>query len=350
MGSSWSGDEPDVSGLMNHADQLMYIAKQNYYKTTYNLSKHYRPETYQQLMEALKENRFTVYIQPKADLESGRILGGEALIRYLHPQMGVIPPARFVPVLENEHLIRVIDLFVLDEVCQMQQRRQRQSRNAAVLSLNFSRLTLLEENMALEVEKILSRYDFDPSLIEIEITETVGEIEKETLRTVIQSLKRLHLRISLDDFGTKYTNLSMLTVADFDVLKLDRSLIQGLVDSAQNQIIVASIISMCHQLGVSVIAEGVETEAQRDKLRQLGCSLGKGISMASRCRWVISARYSIRIGNNLIFRGEREEWPIFLTPHSNQIERERPAFQPKRSLFFYAIFRFINSGLTSVLR
>lgn len=276
MGSSWSGDEPDVSALMNHADQLMYIAKQNYYKTTYNLSKHYRPETYQQLMEALKENRFTVYIQPKADLESGRILGGEALIRYLHPQMGVIPPARFVPVLENEHLIRVIDLFVLDEVCQMQQRRQRQSRNAAVLSLNFSRLTLLEENMALEVEKILSRYDFDPSLIEIEITETVGEIEKETLRTVIQSLKRLHLRISLDDFGTKYTNLSMLTVADFDVLKLDRSLIQGLVDSAQNQIIVASIISMCHQLGVSVIAEGVETEAQRDKLRQLGCSLGQG--------------------------------------------------------------------------
>ena len=130
--------------------------------------------------------------------------------------------------------------------------------------------------MALEVEKILSRYDFDPSLIEIEITETVGEIEKETLRTVIQSLKRLHLRISLDDFGTKYTNLSMLTVADFDVLKLDRSLIQGLVDSAQNQIIVASIISMCHQLGVSVIAEGVETEAQRDKLRQLGCSLGQG--------------------------------------------------------------------------
>ena len=85
------------------------------------------------------------------------------------------------------------------------------------------------------MEKILSHYDFDPSLIEIEITETVGEIEKETLRTVIQSLKRLHLRISLDDFGTKYTNLSMLTVADFDVLKLDRSLIQELVASPQNQ-------------------------------------------------------------------------------------------------------------------
>lgn len=200
------------------------------------------------------------------------------------------------------------------------------------------------------MEKILSRYDFDPSLIEIEITETVGEIEKETLRTVIQSLKRLHLRISLDDFGTKYTNLSMLTVADFDVLKLDRSLIQGLVDSAQNQIIVASIISMCHQLGVSVIAEGVETEAQRVNCGSWDAVWGKGISMASRCRWVISARYSIRIGNNLIFRGEREEWPIFLTPHSNQIERERPAFQAKRSLFFYAIFRFINSGLTSVLR
>ncbi len=276
MGSSWSGDEPDINALMNHADQLMYIAKQNYYKTTYNLSKHYRPETYQQVMEALKENRFTVYIQPKADLESGRILGGEALIRYLHPQLGVIPPARFVPVLENEHLIRIIDLFVLDEVCRIQQRRQQQSRDAVVLSLNFSRLTLLEENMALEVEKILSHYDFDPSLIEIEITETVGEIEKETLRTVIQSLKRLHLRISLDDFGTKYTNLSMLTVADFDVLKLDRSLIQELVASPQNQIIVASIISMCRQLGVSVIAEGVETEAQRDMLRQLQCGLGQG--------------------------------------------------------------------------
>lgn len=86
----------------------------------------------------------------------------------------------------------------------------------------------------------------------------------------------MHLRISLDDFGTKYTNLSMLTVADFDVLKLDRSLIQELVASPQNQIIVASIISMCRQLGVSVIAEGVETEAQRDMLRQLQCGLGQG--------------------------------------------------------------------------
>ena len=130
--------------------------------------------------------------------------------------------------------------------------------------------------MALEVEKILSHYDFNPSLIEIEITETIGEIEKETLCSVIQSLKRLGLRISLDDFGTKYTNLSMLTVADFDVLKLDRSLIQGLVDSKQNQIIVASIISMCSRLGVSVIAEGVETEAQRNQLLQLQCRLGQG--------------------------------------------------------------------------
>ena len=190
--------------------------------------------------------------------------------------MGIMPPSRFVPGLEKEHLIRLIDFFVLNEVCRIQQRRQHESKDAVVLSLNFSRITLLEDNMALEVEKILSQYDFDPGLIEIEITETVGELEKATLRSIIQSLKRLRLRISLDDFGTKYTNLSLLTVADFDVLKLDRSLIQGLADSAQNQIIVASIIQMCHQLGVSVIAEGVETEAQRAMLLQLQCRLGQG--------------------------------------------------------------------------
>ena len=180
VGGGWSEDEPDVGSLMNHADQLMYIAKQNYYKTTYNLSKHYRPETYQNLMDSFKENRFVMVIQPKVDLHSGQIRGGEALIRYQHPQFGIIPPSRFVPVLENEHLIRFIDLFVLDEVCRLRQRRQHQSGDAVVLSLNFSRLTPLEEHIALEVEKILSHYDFDPSLIEIEITETVGEIEKET--------------------------------------------------------------------------------------------------------------------------------------------------------------------------
>lgn len=276
LGGSWSEDEVDINSLLSHANQLMIIAKQNYYKTTETVTKHYHPQSLQRLKEALQENRFLVYIQPKADLKSGRILGGEALIRYLHPQLGIVPPSRFVPGLEKEHLIRLIDFFVLNEVCRIQQRRQHESKDAVVISLNFSRITLLEDNMALEVEKILSQYDFDPALIEIEITETVGELEKETLRSIIQSLKRLRLRISLDDFGTKYTNLSLLTVADFDVLKLDRSLIQGLADSAQNQIIVASIIRMCHQLGVSVIAEGVETEAQRAMLLNLQCRLGQG--------------------------------------------------------------------------
>lgn len=148
MGSSWSGDEPDVSALMNHADQLMYIAKQNYYKTTYNLSKHYRPETYQQLMEALKENRFTVYIQPKAELGK-RTDPGWGSLDPLSASADGCDSARALCPGAGKRTSDSGRLLSSTRSARSSSCRQRQSRNAAVLSLNFSRLTLLEENMAL---------------------------------------------------------------------------------------------------------------------------------------------------------------------------------------------------------
>lgn len=123
---------------------------------------------------------------------------------------------------------------------------------------------------------VLRKYDLSSEYIEIEITETIGEMERETISQVGKNLKNNGYKIALDDFGTKYTNLSMLTTIDFDVLKLDGSLVKRLEESEKNQVIVDSIVKMCNRIGIEIIAEGVETEEQRKMLRNLGCAFAQG--------------------------------------------------------------------------
>ncbi len=276
IGHTWADTDIDIPGLVRHANELMMLAKQQYYEKNKVTNKHFRSKALQELLTAIRQNQFQVVFQPKIDIVTNAIVGAEALVRRSNPEGGLIPPSKFIPALEENRLIRYIDFFVLEYTCKVLQQWKSEGKPLIPISVNFSRLTLLEENLVDSIGAVLRKYDLSSEYIEIEITETIGEMERETISQVGKNLKNNGYKIALDDFGTKYTNLSMLTTIDFDVLKLDGSLVKRLEESEKNQVIVDSIVKMCNRIGIEIIAEGVETEEQRKMLRNLGCAFAQG--------------------------------------------------------------------------
>lgn len=276
FGYQWMQKEIDFLSLKSHAEDSMMEEKQKYYMETPYFTKRHRPLMLQQTLHDLKEERFMIYLQPKVDLLSRETIGAEALIRYRHEEREMLPPDFFIPQLEKEHLIRYIDLFVLEQVCRLLRRWQQEGRFIFPVSINFSRITLMEEDILSSLLELIHAYEIDPSLIQIEITETLEEKDRESLLRLSHQLRQAGFTIALDDFGTKYTNLSILTYMDFDVLKLDRSLIQTLFSRETNQTIVRHVIQMCREFPVEVIAEGIETEEQAALLASMDCPFAQG--------------------------------------------------------------------------
>ena len=187
-----------------------------------------------------------------------------------------MPPGKFIPALEKNNLIRYIDLFVFEEVCKVLQKWDRMGVESPMISLNFSRKTLLEDHLIDMMEETVSKYQVDKNLIEIEITEDLADVGKTIVYQMVKHIRHAGFRVSLDDFGTNYSNLSILSELEFDTLKIDRSLIHSLESEEKNRIILRNVIQMCKELKVSIIAEGVESERQRDILMRLGCLLIQG--------------------------------------------------------------------------
>ncbi len=169
-----------------------------------------------------------------------------------------------------------MDQFVFEEVCRLQEKWKRQGLAFPVISLNFSRLTLLERDIVSSMETIMSRYDVSRRNMEIEITESLADLGKSLLYQAAGDLYNAGFSISLDDFGTKYTNLSVLGDIDFHTLKLDKSLISSLCLQENKRTILKNVIRMCRDMQIDVIAEGVENKDQELVLRELGCLLGQG--------------------------------------------------------------------------
>ena len=276
IGYTWSDTDIDIRGLARHAKEIMLLSKQKYYEKNKETNSHFRAKALQELQEEIQQGLFQVVFQPKMDIITGSVIGAEALVRKCNSEGGLISPVKFIPALEENKLIRYIDFFVLEHTCKVLQQWKNEGRDLVPISVNFSRLTLLEDGLVDSMEEIVSKYDLSSEYIEVEITETIGEMERETIAQIGESLKKKGYKIALDDFGTKYTNLSMLTIIDFDILKLDGSLVKGLKESKKNQVIVDSIVKMCNRIGIQIIAEGVETKEQKEMLRDLGCAFAQG--------------------------------------------------------------------------
>ncbi|MBW8897259.1 MAG: EAL domain-containing protein [Massilia sp.] len=223
------------------------------------------------LRHAIERNQFALQYQPRVDLASGAVLGVEALVRWRHPVLGLVPPARFIPLAEETGLIDDIDMWVLDEACARAAAWRAQGLPPLRVSVNLSARQFQQAGLAQRIQAALARSSLPPACLEIEITESTVMRDTGEAASVLRSLKALGVALSIDDFGTGYSSLSYLKRFPIDVLKIDRSFVSDVTADPNDAAITRAIIALAHTLNLEAVAEGVETAEQVAFLRENGC-------------------------------------------------------------------------------
>jgi len=273
--------------LIRNADVAMYEAKEKGKSCSVifersmaaRFKRHLQMEN--DLRRALERHEFRVFYQPIVDLVSGRITEVEALVRWKHPERGLVPPLEFIPAAEETGLIVPIGLWVLEEACRqvLQWQTQFPAQDGEELlrvSVNLSARQFKHPHLITEITRIVDASGLDPRALTLEVTESIGIEDVWATRVTLMKLKELGLLLALDDFGTGYSALSYLKSYPFDTLKLDRAFIDGLGHDTEDTAIVHAAIAFAKALNLSVTAEGIETESQLAELRKLGCDHGQG--------------------------------------------------------------------------
>lgn len=276
MGSVWAEGEPDVISQITKADEQMYAEKQSYYKNMLRGGQTVRAGASGEVVRELDTDRFVVFYQPQVDIKTGRVIGAEALIRKLGENDEIISPDNFIPYCEMEGVIRHLDLFVFRTVCRHMELWQKNNMDLKI-AVNFSRVTLMESDIVDTILRICRRYHIAPEHIAIEVTESISKMSVDHLNQLFDDLRGHGFTFALDDFGSKYSNLSILNHMDFDTVKLDKTLVDQLVDNRKSRSIMKNIIRMCDEIQVKhVLAEGIETKEQMELLRDYACEYGQG--------------------------------------------------------------------------
>jgi EAL domain-containing protein (putative c-di-GMP-specific phosphodiesterase class I) len=229
----------------------------------------------EELKRATEEKQFELFYQPQVDLRNGQLVGAEALIRWRHPRRGLISPAEFMPVINTSSMAGEVGEWVFATACKQGSIWQNQGHNVRI-AVNLSPCQLRSGDLAMVVGEVLRETGLSPRLLELEVTEDIVLADEETALNNFHELRGLGVRLAFDDFGTGYAGLSYLKKFPFHVLKIDRSFVAGLCTSADDMAIVGGTIRMSKQLGLTVIAEGIEDSATADSLRNLDCEEGQG--------------------------------------------------------------------------
>jgi len=272
----------DAETLLQHADAAMYHAKKNgrngfqFFTSTMNAFARERLELENGLRRAINRGEFELHYQPKVDVESGRIDSAEALIRWRHPQRGLVSPGGFIPVAEETGLIVSIGEWVLREACSQARTWQNSGVGPIRVAVNLSAQQFRQKNLVEVVGSALQEAGLEPRFLELELTESAVMHDAENSIEILRRLSGLGVRISVDDFGTGYSSLSYLRRLPLDKLKIDHSFIKEVTTSRDDAQIVRAIVSLAHSLHLKVIAEGVETQEQLAFLRDLGCDQYQG--------------------------------------------------------------------------
>lgn len=279
-------DGEDADTLLKNADTAMYNAKGSgrngfrFYVPDMNARVVKRMELENDLRRALAQGELELHYQPQAEIATGRIIGVEALLRWRHPQRGMISPAEFIPVAEETGLIVPIGEWVLLTACRQQAAWEAEGLPALSMAINVSARQFLHEAILFSAKKALIETEVDPNRIELEITESLMLEQADVNTALLRRLHEMGLRLALDDFGTGFSSLGYLRRLPFNVLKIDRTFVSDLGVDADDTAIAVSIINLAHNLGLSVIAEGVETEAQRAFLRKHKCDYEQGFLLS----------------------------------------------------------------------
>ncbi|MCP4114128.1 MAG: EAL domain-containing protein [Desulfobacteraceae bacterium] len=274
------GEETDT--LLKNADSAMYHAKENgrnnyqFYTEALNRKAMERFNIERDLKEALEKDQLVLYYQPQMDLNSRKIIGAEALIRWIHPEKGLIPPNKFIPIAEESGQIIEINKWVLKTACR-QNRQWRESDLPYIrMAVNLSGYKLADQGIVETVTSALENESMAPDSLEIEITENILMQDTRATISTLERLKAMNLRISLDDFGTGYSSLSYLTSFPVDAIKIDRSFVMECTTNEKNLVVIKAIIAMGRSLGKTLVAEGIETEEQLELIRHHGCDQAQG--------------------------------------------------------------------------
>ncbi len=279
--SLYPRDGSDPETLVSHADSAMYAAKEQ--RNGYRLFAPHWTETLPRrlvlengLRATAMDGELEVFYQPQMDCRSGRLVGLEALTRWNHPVLGPISPQEFIPVAEEIGMIADMDEWVLENVCWQHVRWEEVLGYPVKVAVNLSARQLHRPHLPERIRQILQRYKVDPAQLEIEITESAGLTKGEATIRLLKELRRIGVGTAIDDFGTGHSALAYLKKFDFSVLKIDKTFIQGLDQDPVNRALVQAIVDMAHALGLRTVAEGVETEAELARLKQIGCDTVQG--------------------------------------------------------------------------
>lgn len=280
--SLYPDDGSDQQTLLKNADIAMYRAKEQgknnlqYYSAQMNQHSLERLALETSLRGAIERKEFLVHYEPKIDMRSGQITGVEALVRWIHPELGMVAPARFIPLAEETGLIGPIGEWVLRTACIDAVSWIKQGAAPINVAVNFSARQLAREDLAQSITSVLRESGLEPRYLELEITEKAVMHNAERAVTALRQLKALGIRVAIDDFGTGYSSLGNLKRFPIDSVKIDHSFILDIPYDKDDVAITRAVIAMAHSLGLKVIAEGVETKEQSDFLRDHDCDEMQG--------------------------------------------------------------------------
>jgi diguanylate cyclase (GGDEF)-like protein len=275
-------DGSDVHTLTKNADMAMYLVKEDgkngfrFHTRDVKMQSIERLRLETCLRHALERNQFTLHYQPKVDLVTGQITGVEALLRWTHPELGVLPPAQFIPLAEETGLIVPIGRWVLREACAQNMAWRRRGLLPVSMAVNLSPRQFVDENLLNDIDEALAASGMPSELLQLEVTESMVMRNVSRAVRVLDAIQSRGIRLAIDDFGTGYSSMSLMKQFPIDTIKIDRSFVRDLPDDSEDKAIAQAIISMGKALGMTVVAEGVETTEQETFLRNHACDEMQG--------------------------------------------------------------------------
>lgn len=276
------GDGEDAQTLLKNADTAMYRAKElgrnNYqlYVQNMNMRMVEKLEMESSLRRAIERKEFVIHYQPQVDLANERIIGVEALVRWIHPEQGIVSPMKFIPLAEETGLIIPIGEWVLRTACEQNMVWQKSGLPPMCVAVNLSVRQFQQQNLVETIEKVLEETGMAPELLELEITESIAMQDIDYAVSILQRIKDMGIKVSLDDFGTGYSSLSYLKRLPINTLKIDKYFVYDITANSNEEAIAKAVIALAHNMRLTVTAEGVETERQLDFLKEQGCDKAQG--------------------------------------------------------------------------
>jgi diguanylate cyclase (GGDEF)-like protein len=278
----YPSDGSDVQTLTKNADMAMYLAKEDGKNGFRFFTKEIKAQSIERLTletalrRALERDQFALHYQPKVDMVTGQITGVEALLRWTHPELGVLPPMQFIPLAEETGLIVPIGRWVLREACAQNMAWQRRGLRPVSMAVNLSPRQFADTHLLQDIDEALAATGMSPVLLQLEVTESMVMRNVSRAVKVLDAIQSRGIRLAIDDFGTGYSSMSLMKQFPIDTIKIDRSFVRDLPSDSEDQAIAQAIISMGKALGMTVVAEGVETSEQETFLRNHACDEMQG--------------------------------------------------------------------------